>query len=164
MAILKYHGIGCHIYADDTQLYLSFKSDNLLITLSKLTNCISDIRVWMIKNKIKINDSKTEFIVLRSPEAKQDLSGLSVSVCDSVIAQSSKVRNLGVIFDQFLNFDNYISGVCRSTHFHLRNIVRIRLLLSYDTYAQLIHALISICPDYCNSLLYNLPKCSIELL
>ena len=90
-AILRYHGIGYHIYADDTQLYLSFKCDNPSITLSKLNNCISDIRVWMIKNKLKINDSKTEFIVFRSPQAKQDLSGLSVSVGDSVIAQSSKV-------------------------------------------------------------------------
>ena len=153
-----------HIYADDTQLYLSFKCDNHLITLSKLNNCISDIRVWMIKNKLKINDSKTEFIVFRSPQAKQDLSGLSVSIGDSVIAQSSKVRDLGVIIDQFLNFDDYISGVCRSTHFHLRNIGRIRHLLSYDACAQLIHALISIRLDYCNSLLYNLPKGSIERL
>ena len=160
-AISRYHGIGYHIYADDTQLYLSFKCDNPSITLSKLNNCISDIRVWMIKNKLKINDSKTEFIVFRSPQAKQYLSGLSVSVGDSVIAQSSKV---GVIFDQFLNFDDYISGVCRSTHFHLRNSGRIRHLLSYDACAQLIYALISIRLYYCNSLLYNLPKGSIERL
>ena len=59
----------------------------------------------MIKNKLKINDSKTKFIVFRSPYAKQELSGLSISVGDSVIAQSSKVRDLGVIFDQFLNYD-----------------------------------------------------------
>ena len=134
-AILRYHGIGYHIYADDTQLYLSFKCDNPSITLSNLNNCISDIRVWMIKNKLKINDSKTEFIVFRSPQSKQDLSGLSVSVGDSVIAQSSKVRDLCVIFDQFLNIDDYISGVCRSAHFHLRNIGRIRHLLSYDACA-----------------------------
>ena len=116
----------------------------------------------MIKNKLKINFSKTEFILFRSPQAKQDLSGLSVSVVDSVIAQSPKVRNLGVIFDQFLNLDDYISGVCRSTHFHLRNIGRIWHLLSYDACAQLIHALISICLDYCNSILYYLPKSSID--
>ena len=93
-----------------------------------------------------------------------DLSSLSVSVGDSVIDQSSKVHDLGVIFDQFLNFDDYISGVCSSTHFHLRNIGKIRHLLSYDACAQLIDALISIRLDYCNSLLYNLPKSSIERL
>ena len=118
----------------------------------------------MIKYKLKFNDSKTEFIVFRSPQAKQDLSVLLVSVGDSVIAQSSKVRDIGVIFDQFVNFDEYISGVCRSTHFHLRTIGRIWHLLSYDACAQLIYALISICLDYCNSLLYNLPKDSIERL
>ena len=85
----------------------------------------------MIKNKLKINNSKTKFIVFRSPQAKQDLSSLSVSVGDSVIAQSSKVRDLGVIFGQFLNVDDYFSGVCRSTHFHLRNIGKTRHLLSY---------------------------------
>ena len=94
-AILKYHGIGYHIYADDTQLYISFKCNNPLASLPKLNNCISDIRVWMIKNKLKINDSKTEFIVFRSPQAKQDLSRLSVYVGDSIIQQSSNVRDLG---------------------------------------------------------------------
>ena len=53
------------------------------------------------------------------------------------------------------------SSVCRSTHFHLRNIGRIRHLLSQNATAQLIHALISIRLDYCNSILYNLPKNSI---
>ena len=82
-AILKYHGIGYHIYADDTQLYISFKCNNPLASLPKLNNCISDIRMWMIKNKLKINDSKTEFIVFLSPQAKQDLSSLSVYVGDN---------------------------------------------------------------------------------
>ena len=118
----------------------------------------------MIKNKLKINDSKTKYIVFRFPQAKQDSSGLSVSVGDSGIAQSSKVRDLDVIFDQFLNFDDYIGGVCRSIHFHLRKIGRIRHLFSYGACTQLIHALISMRLDYCNSLLYNLPKGSIERL
>ena len=74
------------------------------------------------------------------------------------------MRDLGVIFDQFLCFDDYISGICRSTHFHLRNIGRIRSLLSYEATAQLFHALITTRIDYCNSLLHNLPKCSIARL
>ena len=120
----------------------------------------------MIKTKLKTNDSKTEFIVFRSPQAKQDFCSLSISVGEggSIILQSSKVRDLGVIFDQSLSFDEYISGVCRSTHFHLRNISRIPSLLSYEAATQLLHALITTRIDYCNSLLYNLSKCSIARL
>ena len=55
---LKHHSIGYHIYADDAELYIPFKCINPLATLPKLNSCISNIRVWMFKNKLKINDSK----------------------------------------------------------------------------------------------------------
>ena len=54
---------------------------------------------WMITNKLKINDSKTEFIVFRSPQLKCDLSGLSVNVGESMIKQSSKLKDFVIIFD-----------------------------------------------------------------
>ena len=64
---LYFHDIGYHIYTDGTQLYISFRSKKPLHSLEKFNSCISDIRVWMIKHKLKINDAKTEFIIFRSP-------------------------------------------------------------------------------------------------
>ena len=78
---------------------------------------------------IKINYSKTEFIMFRSPQLRCDLSGLSVNVGESQITQSLKVRDLCVTFDQFLNFDDHITAICGSTYFHIRNIGKIRNLL-----------------------------------
>ena len=127
----------------------------------KLNSCLADIMRGMNTNKLKITDSKTEFI---SPQLKCDLSGLSVNVGKSMITQSSKVRDLGVIFDQFLNFDDHITAICRSTHFHIRNIDKIRNLLSYDACSTIIHALISCRLDYCNSILYNVPKSKTDRL
>ena len=106
-AILRHHNIDYHIYADDTQLYISFKCKDPLKSLTKLNMCISDIRVWMIKNKLKINDSKTEFIIFRSTLLKQNLSDLSVRVGDMQVSPSSKVRYLGVVFDQYLTFHGH---------------------------------------------------------
>ena len=54
--------------------------------------------------------------------------------------------------------------ICRSTHFHIRNIGKIRNLLSYDACSTIIHALISCRLDYCNSILYNVPKSKTDRL
>ena len=62
----------------------------------------------------------------------------------NVIKPSEKVRDIGVILDQTLSFDDHISTICQSAHFHIRNIGKIRNLLSFDACATLIHALIGI--------------------
>ena len=88
----------------------------------------------MITNKLNINDSKTEFIVFRSPQLRYDLSDLSVNVGESQITQSLKVRNLGVTFDQFLNFNDHIIALC-STYFHIRyKIYKIYLFCILEIY------------------------------
>ena len=112
--------------------------------------CISDIRVWMIKNKLQINDSKTEFIIFLSPLLKQNLSDLSISVGDT-----------SAVFDQYLTFHD---PICKSTHFHLHSIGRILNLLTFDTTTQLIHTLITSNLDFCNNIPYNLPNKQIERL
>ena len=71
--------------------------------------------------------------------------------------QPSKVRDLGVILDQFLRFDDHITSIYRSIHFHIRNICKIWNLLSYDACSTVIHAIISCRLDYCKSIMYNIP-------
>ena len=95
--------------------------------------------------------------MFRSPQLRCDLSGLSVNVGESQITQSLKVRDLGVTFEQFLNFDEYITAICRNPYFHIRNIGQIMNLLSYNSCSTIIHAVISCQLDYSNSLLYNVP-------
>ena len=89
---------------------------------------------------------------------------MSVSVGDSNILPSPKVKDLGVIFDECLTLDGHISNICRRAHCHLRNIGRIRMLLSFETTSQLIHAQITITLDYCNGTLFNLPRNKIKKL
>ena len=69
------------------------------------------------------------------------------------------------VFFLYLTFHDHISGICKSTHFHLRGIGRIRNLLTFDATAQLIiHALITSRLDFCNSILYNPPNKQIVRL
>ena len=58
----------------------------------------------MITNKLKINGSKTKFLVLTSSFSKQQFNDLQINVGNAEINPSSSARNLGVIFDSHLNW------------------------------------------------------------
>ena len=124
-AILRHYKINYQIYADDTQLYCAFELESFDQVFSSIRACISDIRSWMIGNKLKINDDKTELLIITSPHSKfaTDLQ-LSIGQCE--ITPTSKCKSLGVMLDDHFDMDTQIKNICRSAHFHLRNIRAIR--------------------------------------
>ena len=63
------------------------------------------------------------------------------------------MRNLGVVFDKNLNMRAQVNTICRSAYFHLRNISRVRSVLSQEATEKLIHALVMSRVDCCNALL-----------
>ena len=162
-AILRSHNMSYHLYADDTQLYCASDAGMFSDTILKLESCVRDIRSWMITNKLKINDEKTEFLMISSSRSRVQLTE-SLRIGNTVVASTPFCRNLGVMFDNHSTMTKHVSSVCRSAHFHLRNISKIRPLLTDDATAQLIHALITSRLDYCNSLLYGIPDCLIHKL
>ena len=62
-AVGKY-GISIHMYADDTKIYLSFSIDDKDVVLEKLEDCLKEIRTWVFNNHSKLNDTKSEFLVI----------------------------------------------------------------------------------------------------
>ena len=62
------------------------------------------------------------------------------------------------MLDKNIMMDKFIKNTCRSAHYHLRNIGSIRDLIPEESAAQLVHSLVSSRIDYCNSLLFGVPK------
>ena len=61
--LLQSHGVFCHFYADDTQIY--FKITDRNHNEIKIKRLITEIQTWMTNPKI--NTDKTEMIIIRSP-------------------------------------------------------------------------------------------------
>ncbi len=75
---------------------------------------------------------------------------------DGCTVTSSTVKNLGVILDSNLSFENHIFHVTKTAFIHLRNIAKLRNMLSVSDAEKLIHAC-----NYCNALLCGCPVSSI---
>uniref|UniRef100_A0A8C6L025 Reverse transcriptase domain-containing protein n=1 Tax=Nothobranchius furzeri TaxID=105023 RepID=A0A8C6L025_NOTFU len=161
--IIRQHGINFHCYADDTQLYLSINPDepNRLGTLQA---CLEDIKHWMTLNFLLLNQDKTEVLIFGPEIQKRKLLSQSPDLNGITLISENKVRNLGVIFDQDMPFKSQVKQVCRISFFHLRNIARIRSILSRSDAEKLVHAFITSRLDYCNSLLSGSPQNVVKSL
>ena len=127
--IVKCHLPDVHAYADDTQLYLSFKPDgatNELDVICALQNCIKDIRTWMTVDKLKLNDGKTEFLIIGTAAQLKKVNISSILIGQDNVPVVSCARNLGVWFDNNLNMSHHINKTCQSVVYHLHNIRLIR--------------------------------------
>jgi hypothetical protein len=111
----------------------------------------------MASNFLKLNDEKTELLVLGTPQNLAKLSMETVQVGDATIDCSSKVRNIGAVFDSQLKMDAQVSQTCRSAWYRIHQIGKIRPYLSTEETKSVIHAYVTSKIDQNNCLLLGAP-------
>ena len=148
-----------------TQLYISFTPTNSVLSLETLTTTFTDILSWMNLNKLLLNPSKTEFLLIGTKQQRLKFSDLTnLSLSNDIIPVSSSARNLGFIFDSDMSFSDQINSVSKSCHFHIRDIRRIRHLLPLSAATALANSLVSSKLDYCNSLYSGISQANLNKL
>ena len=159
--IIKLHLPSAHMYADDTQLYLSFKSsDNATEAeaVSAIEKCICDVREWMRANMLMLNDVKTEFLFIENRQQLSKVAIQSIKVGESNVFPVSTARNIGAWFDSHLDMGTRATKTCSSAFYYLYNIRHIWKYLSKKCTKKPVHAFVTSRVDYCNSVLYGAPK------
>src|ERR1043165_4269824 len=66
--LIQSSSVDHHLYADDTQLYISFSPSSFSTSIAKLLNVVNLVSQWMSSNLLCLNPSKTEFIILGLPD------------------------------------------------------------------------------------------------
>jgi hypothetical protein len=157
-ALIQTHSVSGQSFADDTQLQDSCASDQIHATIQTMQSCISDVKSWMTNNKLKLNDDKTEALLIKKKNASLTCAiPTSIQVGAAHISFSSCARNLGFAISDDMSLDKHIATVCRSAYFEIRKISAIRRFLSVQAANTLVCAFVLSRLDYCNSLLAGCP-------
>ena len=165
-AIIDSHSIIHHSFADDLQLQMYAPPERiyellhsiplLIITIiiTIIKSCISDVKAWATANMLKLNDNKTELMLVTSKRAKH-LHSLPtpITIGNAQVPFKQSVKNLGFTLDCHLTMNAHAINIARTCYFELRRLTSIRRFLTSTATATLSSTFALSRIDYCNSLL-----------
>ena len=121
-------------YADDNTPYTTEKSiTSLLETLEVETNVLLD---WFRTNEMGPNEDKCHLLVINQEN-------VSVTLGNEDISCSSTVDLLGIKIDDKLNFNEYVSKLCKKGNQKLHALVRISKYMNKDKLKLIMKAFIT---------------------
>ena len=160
------YSVNIHGYADDTQLYLHGRRDDMTSTDRRLENCITDVGQWMSANRLKLNTKKTELLWAGSRHGQSSVTDCRPSLqlgADTVTAQDD-ASLLGVTISLDLSLQRHVSNVSATSFYWLRQLRRVRRSLDSESAATLVHAFVTSRVDQCNGILAEATKSVTDTL
>ena len=113
-------------------LNCTFRSNRLVFTNLQKLFLQPSVTLFLghTNNKLMLNPSKTELLLIGTSQQRKKLSDVtSISLGNTTIPVSTSARNLGFIIDSDTSLTSQVNLVCKSSHFHIRDIRRIRNLI-----------------------------------
>ena len=162
--IVRQSGSDLHKFSDDTQLFSSALPVDFGTLIKQTETCVEHVKAWMDSNKLKLNDDKTEALVVGTRSRTGVCYSEHLNIGGSPIPFQPKVKSMGVVLDSSLTMSHHISSVCRSAYLELRRISAIRPFLTTSATATLVCSRVLSRIDYHNSLLAGITSDQIARL
>lgn len=132
-----------HLYADDVQVYISFKPEDFESAVEDLNKELGAIAEWSDKNCLVLNPSKTKYMLFGTERMKRDLPvPLNVMLLGEPVERVEIARNLGLSFDSNLRFEKHVSSCVRNCFYRLKVLYKIRPFLTEELRMQLVESLV----------------------
>jgi hypothetical protein len=153
-----------HIYADDLQIYLSCKPDQINEAIEQINKEITQLVNWTLKHGLKLNSLKTQSIIIHK-RGSIDVSNVpKICVNGVLIEYQKKVKNLGVFIDENLDWNSHVSYICQRVYFALHRLYKFRTHTPISTRIKLVNSLILPLFDYCIFICCNMNVACIDRL
>jgi hypothetical protein len=129
------------MYADDVQVYTSCRPEDMVRCIDKLNADLGRIHLWSIRNGISLNTTKSQAMIVNKPRSTQHavppifLGGDSIQIC-------SKVKKLGMIFNDKLNWTDHVAYIRNNAMYSLRRLWSSTHLASTEIRKKLVTSLI----------------------
>ena len=135
---------------------MSAPPDRISELLHSMQSFISDVKAWATANMLKLNDSKTELMLVTSMRSKHlHILPTSITMGNAQIPIKPSVKNLGLTLDCHLTMNAHVFNIARTCYSELRRLASIRRFQTSTATATLVSAFVLPRIDYCSSLQFD---------
>ena len=138
-------------YVDDTKLFLSFTTNDKDGALSQIIQDLNNLTRWCCTNRLLINPQKTKLMLFGTRQLVGRLSDITIPFLGKDLSPSPSCKDLGVIFDSNLSFDDHIDYLSSSLLGKLCQINRVRHLFTKDILLVILNSLVFSKLFYCST-------------
>ena len=142
-------------YADDTQLLISGRKSELRDVVLRMERTLASLDAWFCDSGLKVNAGKTKLMLLGSAQNLRQVPSFAVKFRDQDLTPVSEAKNLGLIFDRTLSWDNHVAAVTRRCIGTLSGLSHLRGHLPIAVVSTLVGALVLSQIRYCISVYGN---------
>lgn len=156
-----------HLYADDTQIYISGKVAEIKNLIKLVNEDLNRISQYSVNNCLKLNEGKTVFIIIGS---QQNITTLDKAKLPDIIVNNKKIKrerkvvNLGIIFDQYLSWEAEINNTISNSNLKLRQGYNHKRFLSKQSRKSVVQSYILANFNYNSIILQNLTQALVHKL
>jgi hypothetical protein len=146
----------------DTQLYIALCND---AALNSISDCFNELHWWYSFNGLQLNHDKSEAILIGTQARLRHEPAIhEIKLDNASIKLAQSTKSLGVTIDSKLTLTEYVNYVCKTAHYHVRALRRVRKYVSEDIAKSIATSLVGARLDYCNAVCFGTSRNNIDKL
>ena len=121
-----------HLYADDTQIYLRGRVNDIINLIDKINIDLQYIYSFSTDNCLKLNEGKSVFIIIGSKQNLEKIRNYNlppILINNKPIKRESVVKNLGILIDENMSWESEINKCISTGYLKLKQAFRFKNFL-----------------------------------